>query len=229
MDSDERKEYEERLRKKSMERAERHLQKVAEAVREGRLKSRERIAVSAERALHKNKGYRYFSYRIPGDGCFQYFLNEKKMKAELLREGRYIVATNLPDISPEEVVAHCKELWDIEAGFREFKDIIQGRPVYHQRDDRICAHLFIAQIALLLLRRLRHHLDEKGVPFSPQEAIAAVKSIGVADLDLKGKREVLVSRPKPHARQVLTALAITDLTPGSTRKNTLSKAAKTAM
>lgn len=229
VDSQERKEYEERLRKKSMERAERHLQKVARAVREGRLKSRETIALSAQRALHKNKGYRYFSYTIPSEGEFHHFLDEGKIKAETMREGRYILTTNLPDVSPEQVVAHYKELWDIEAGFREFKDIIQGRPVYHHRDDRISAHLFIAQIALLLLRRLRHHLGEKGLPFSSHEAIAAVKSIGVAHLDLKGKRQVLVSTPKPHARQVLTALGITDLTPGSTRKNRSSKAPKMAM
>jgi transposase len=220
VDSDERREYEESLRKRSMERAERCLKKVAEAVEKGRVKSREKIAVWAERALRKNKGYRYFSYNISNDGNFGYFLDEEKMRAETLREGRYIVTTNHPFISPEEAVAHYKELSDIEAGFRDLKDVIQGRPVYHQRDDRICAHLFIAQLALLLLRRLRHHLREKQVPLSPSDALAAVESIGVAELDLKGHKEVLVSRPKPHARQVLTALAITDLKPpGSTRHN----------
>lgn len=220
VDSDERREYEEGMRKRSMERAEQCLKKVAEAVEKGRLRSREKIAVWAERALRKNKGYRYFSYNISSDGNFGYFLDEEKMRAETIREGRYILTTNHPFISPEEAVAHYKELSDIEAGFRDFKDVIQGRPVYHQRDDRICAHLFIAQLALLLLRRLRHHLREKQVPLSPSDALAAVKSIGVAELDLKGHKEVLVSRPKPHARQVLTALGITDpRPPGSTRHN----------
>jgi transposase len=220
VDSDERREYEESLRNRSMQRAEQRLKKVREAVEKGRVKSREKIAVWAERALRNNKGYRYFSYRIPSEGKFDYFLDEKKMQAETIREGRYILTTNHPFISAEEALAHYKDLSDIEAGFRDFKDIIQGRPVYHQRDDRICAHIFIAQLALLLLRRLRHHLREKRVPLSPSAAIAAVKSIGVAELDLKGHKEVLVSRPKPHATQVLTALGITNLQPpGSTRDN----------
>jgi transposase len=220
VDSDERREYEESLRKRSMQRAEECLKKVAQAVQKGRLKSKEKIAVWAERALRKNKGYRYFSYRIPSEGEFDYFLDEEKMRAETLREGRYILTTNHAFLSPEEGVSHYKDLSDIEAGFRELKDVIQGRPIYHQRDDRICAHIFIAQLALLLLRRLRHHLREKRVPLSPSDAIAAVKSIGVAELDLKGRKELLVSRPKPHARQVLTALGITDLKPpGSTRHN----------
>jgi transposase len=230
VESEERKEYEERLRDRSMKRAERHLRKVAEAVEQGKLKSKEKIAVRADRALHKNKGYRYFSYKIPSDGHFEYFLDEEKMKAELLREGRYIVTTNHPHVSPREAVARYKELSDIEAGFREFKDIIQGRPIYHQREDRIGAHLFIAQLALLLFRQLRYHLNQKDVLLSPSEALAAVKSIGVAELDLKGDKEVLVSRPKPHARQVLTALGITDLDPpGSIREKTRSAARKKAM
>lgn len=230
VESDERKEYEERLRKRSMKRAERHLKKVAEAVEQGRLRSKEKIADRADRALHKNKGYRYFSYTIPSDGHFEYFLDEEKMKAELVREGRYIVTTNHPHISPREAVARYKELSDIEAGFREFKDIIQGRPIYHQRDDRICAHLFIAQLALLLFRQLRYHLNQKEICLSPSEALAAVKSIGVAELDLKGDKEVLASRPKPHARQVLTALGITDpQPPGSIREKTRSPDRKKAM
>jgi len=148
----------------------------------------------------------------------------------MMREGRYILTTNHPHIPPEEAVAHYKELSDIEAGLREFKDVIQGRPIYHQRDDRICAHLFIAQLALLLLRQLRYHLNQKEIPFSPRKALAAVKSIGIAQLDLNGEKQLLVSTPKPHARQVLRALAITDLQPpGSIRKNRRSAARKKAM
>jgi len=127
VESDERKEYEERQRQRSMKRAEGHLKKVEEAVEKGRLKAKEKIAVRADRALHKNKGYRYFSYTIPSDGRFEYFLDEEKMKAEVIREGRYILTTNHPRISPEEAVAHYKELSDIEAGFRELKDVIRGR------------------------------------------------------------------------------------------------------
>jgi transposase len=230
VESDERKEYEERLRERSMKMAERRLRKVAEAVEQGRLKSKEKIAVRADRALNKDKGYRYFSYRMSREGRFEYYVDQKKTEAEVAREGRYILTTNHPHISPEEAVAHHKELSDIEAGFRELKHVIEGRPVCHQRDDRIGAHLFIAQLALLLFRHLRYNLHQKEVLLSPSEALAAVKSIGVAQLDLKGDEEVLVSRPKPHARQVLTALGITDLQPpGSIRQKTGSPARKTAM
>jgi hypothetical protein len=113
------------------------------------------------------RGIFFANLSCQSDGHFQYFLDEEKMNAELLREGRYIVTTNDPHISPREAVAHYKELSDIEAGFREFKDIIQGRPIYHQREDRICAHLFIAQLALLVFRQLRFHLDRKNVLLSP--------------------------------------------------------------
>jgi len=68
------------------------------------------------------------------------------------------------------------------------------------------------------------------VPFSAKEALAAVKSIGIVELDLNGEKQVLVSGPKPHARRVLAALGISDpQPPGSTRKNTPSAPRKKAM
>jgi len=111
--------------------------------------------------------------------------------------------------------------WEIMLDNRErgggpgVKDVIQGRPIYHQREDRICAHLFIAQLSLLLLRELRHRLNEKGVPLGAREALAAVKSLGMAELDLNGNKQLLVSSPKRDARRVLAALGITDHPPPS--------------
>jgi len=54
------------------------------------------------------------------------------------------------------------ELSDVQAGFKKFEDIIRGTPVYHRSDDRIPAHSIIAPSAPLLLRQLRHNLNEKG-------------------------------------------------------------------
>lgn len=221
VESDERKQNEERLRLRSMERAEKHLSKVARAVEKGRLKSKEKIAVRADRALRKNKGYRYFSYRVEGDGRFTYWLDAEKMQAETLREGRYILTTDHPHISLQEAVAQYKNLSDIEETFKDFKGVIEARPIHHQRDDRICAHLFIAQLALLLLRQLKHHLDKKNILLSPKEAIAAVRCLGISEMDLSGEKRLYVPPPKRDAKRVLTALGITDRhPPGTNRRRT---------
>ena len=103
--------------------------------------------------------------------------------------------------------------------FRGYKDLIDGRPVWHKKDERICAHLFIAQLSLLHLRLLRERLDRASVPLSPKEALEAVKSLGVTTLDLNGKQHVMAAGPKRDARRVFAALGIENLEPpGSTRK-----------
>lgn len=212
-DSDQRKAYEARLRERSMTRAEAHLKKVATAVAKGRLKRVDKIGARAARALQRDKAHRYFSYRVPAEGQFEYAIDKDKLQAETLHEGRYILTTDQPDLDPREALKRYKELSDVEDGFRSLKDLIRARPIYHRRDERICAHLFIAQLAFLLVRQLRHRLDQANLPLSPRDALAAVKSLGVSVLEVNGKTQVLASAAKRDARRVFNALGIQSLTP----------------
>jgi transposase len=212
-ESDERREYEEALRKKSMARAEKHLEKVADAVRNGRLKDPAKIGARAARALSRDKGYRYFTYEVPGEGEFRYFLDQKKLSAEMLHEGRYLITTDHPYIPASDALRNYKDLCDVEDGYRHLKDVIEGRPVHHKTDDRVAAHLFIASLALLAMRYLRKRLEEAGLPFSPHDALKAAKSLGVATLDLNGAQKVLAAGAKRDANRVFHALNIKDLQP----------------
>lgn len=228
-ESEERKKYEVRMRERSMGKAEEHLKKVRKAVEEGRLKKPDKIGARAARALGKDKGYRYFSYRVPGEGQFEYFLDENKLEAETLHEGRYILTTDHATLDAREAVARYKELSDIEDYFRSVKDIIDGRPVWHKKDERICAHLFVAQLSLLLLRLLRERLERASLPMSPKDALDAVKSLGIAVLDLKGSEQVMVAGAKRDARRVLSALAIQDTQPPGSMRNSSGGAPAKAM
>jgi transposase len=212
-ESPERKSFEEAMRERSMKRAEVHLQKVAEAVEKGRVKKPDKIGARAARALQRDKGYRYFSYEVTGPGQFRYYRDEAKLHAEMGREGRYILTTDQMTMSPEDVVAHYKELSDIEDGFRSIKDIIEARPVHHKADDRVCAHLFTAQLAQVLMRQLRHHLQQAGSYLSAPDAIEAMKSLGVAVLNMDGKRQVLAGGMSRDARQVTQILGIKNTQP----------------
>jgi transposase len=228
-ESEERKRYEVRMRQRSMARAEEHLRKVEKAVEAGRLKKPAKIGARAARALQRDKGHRYFSYRVPGEGQFEYFLDEKKLQAETLHEGRYILTTDHAKLNAPEAVAHYKELSDTEAAIRSLKDIIEGRPVWHKKDERICAHLFIAQLSLLLLRLLRERLERASIALSPKDALEAVKSLGIAVLDLNGKQNVMAAGPKRDARRVLSALGIQDIQPPGSMRKPPSEQGKEAM
>jgi len=213
IDSVQRKTYEEGQRKRSMERAREALEKVAAAVKAGRLKDPAKIGARAARAAAKHHSHRYYTYEVPGRGQFRFHEDPAKMRAEMLHEGKYILKTDDPAIGSVEAVVAYKELDTLESGFRDLKDVIEMRPVHHQTDERIKAHIVVAALALFLKRSLEHQLASTLPEVSGSEAIAAMRSIGLAELSLNGQTTRLVSGGSRDARRVAGVLGITNLNP----------------
>ena len=92
------------------------------------------------------------------------------------------------------------------------------RPIYHQLDRRIEAHIFVATLALFLKRVLEQQLASTLPELSGTEAIAAMQSIGLAELTLAGQATRLVSSGGRDARRVVKALGIQSLDPPSGRR-----------
>lgn len=215
IESRERRVYEEAMRTRSMERARQALEKVATAVEAGRLKAPAKIGARAQRALSQHHGYRYYSWEVEGRGQFRFFEDPDKLEAEMRHEGKYILKTDDQEIGSAEAVGAYKELSTVEFGFRDLKDVIEGRPIYHQRDERVEAHIFVATLALFLKRTLEHQLAGELPELSSTDAFAAMKSIGIAELNLNGQITRLVAGGGRDARRVLTALGIKDIEPPS--------------
>jgi len=213
VESEERKAYEQEQRTRSMQRAAEALRKVEAAVKAGRLKDPAKIGARAQRALSQHHGTRYYSYEIPQAGSFRFYVDPVKLAAERGREGRYILKTNDLTLSAKQSVVLYKQLSDVEWAYRGLKDVIRMRPIYHRRDDRVQAHVFVATLALFLKRTLEHQLSEKNVPLSPTEAFAAMDSVGISVLDFNGQSRHLVAGGGRDARRVMKALHITDTAP----------------
>jgi transposase len=213
VDSDERREYEEAMRQKSMERTRQSLEKLQERVAAGKLKQPEKIGAAAERLLQRNHGYRYYSWDIH-QGSFRYLENADGLKSEKGIEGKYVIATGEMDLSVIDVVAIYKELSDVERGFRQLKDVLAVRPIYHQVELRVKAHVFVAALALLIQRLLHRRLEQAGIDFSPERAMQALSTVRHVCLRLEDQAERRgVSGGCPDARRVLKALKLTDLKP----------------
>ncbi len=213
IDSEERQAYEQSLRQRSMERAKTALDKIVKSVKSGRIKDPAVMGARAARAMDRNHGHRYFSYKIAGPGQFEFFEDEKKIRAEERHEGKYILKTDDPDLTAVEAVGVYKQLNTVEQGFRDLKDVIEMRPIYHQRDGRIKAHILVATLALFLKRVLEHPLATALPELSGTEAMAAMQSIGLVELKLAGKAVRLVSQGGRDARRVVKALGIKTLDP----------------
>ena len=213
IDSTQRRCYEESMRQRSMQRAKEQLQKVAAAVQSGRLKDPAKIGARANAALSRHHGYRYYSWEVAGPGQFNFYEDQKKLAAERLHEGKYILKTDDRHVTAIEAVTCYKELNTVEQGFRDLKDVIDMRPIYHKSDRRIEAHILVASLALFLKRTLEYQLSLKLPELSATDALAAVRSIGLAELDVSGETKRLVSGGGRDARRILAALGIKQINP----------------
>lgn len=79
-------------------------------------------------------------------------IDTAKVKAEANLDGKYLLSTNDPHLSSEDVALGYKNLLEAERGFRDMKSTLNLRPVFHRLPDRIRAHVLLAWLALLLIR-----------------------------------------------------------------------------
>jgi transposase len=212
IDSDERRAYEQTKREQAMQRTRVKLESVQRRVAEGHLTDPARIGAAAERALRAHHGYRYFDWRLR-QGVFAFFDHPVHLAREKCLEGKYVVATTEKRFTAQDAVARYKELMEVEASFRNLKDVLAMRPIYHQVERRVRAHIFVAALALLLDRLLGRRLQAAGVDLSPAAALEAVQTIRHVTFKLDGKRRCGVSAASARAHRVLAALDLRELRP----------------
>ena len=213
IDSDERRGYEQAKREQAMERARQRLEKLKERVAAGDLKRPEKIGAAVERIMQKYHGYRYFDWKLNG-GALEFSESETHLGREKKIEGKYVIMTSEKGLSVLDAVALYKELTDVESGFRQLKDVMAMRPIYHQIEPRVKAHIFVAALALLVQRLLGRRLKEAGVDLSPARAMQALSTVRLVTFRLEGQPERRgVTGGCPDARLVLKALKLVDQRP----------------
>ena len=79
-------------------------------------------------------------------------IDAKKVKAETNLDGKYLLRCSDPHLSAEDIAVGYKQLLEVERGWRDMKQVIDLRPVYHRLEERIRAHVTLCWLALLLVR-----------------------------------------------------------------------------
>ena len=212
IDSDERRQYEQAKRAQAMERTRVRLAKLQQRVADGKVTDPEQIGAAASRALQAHHGYRYYAWELR-DGVFHYALDPVRLPQEKRLEGRYVIATGEKDIGLLEAVAWYKQLMDVERSFRQLKDVLAMRPIYHQVEPRVKGHIFVAALALLVQRLLERRLDDAGVDWSATQSLQAAETIRLVNFKVDKKRRRGVSTPSGRASQILKAVGITETAP----------------
>jgi transposase len=212
VDSDERRGYEERQRVKAMTRVRAALEKVQARVTKGRLKQPAKIGAAVERALQRNHGYRYYGWELRA-GRLEIFEHPVNLPREKKYEGKYLIQTDQTAMTPQEAVAHYKDLSEVERGFRSLKDPLGMRPIWHHAARRVKAHIFVATLAFLIERMLERKLKEAGLSLSARSALEALPTIRHVQFRVQGELRSGTTPGSARARQVLKALELTEIRP----------------
>ena len=144
---------------------------------------------------------------------FIYTLNRQKLRQVRRREGRYLLRTNLTENDPALLWQYYIQLVAVEQAFKNLKGDLAIRPVFHQDERRIEAHIFIAFLAYCLqitLQRRLHALAPGLTARSALEKFAAVQMIDV-HLPTTDGRELRLTRytqPEPELQLLIRQLKL---------------------
>jgi transposase len=111
-----------------------------------------------DKALVGNKGYRKY---LHSEGP-KFTIDEAKVTWEERFDGKWVLQTDLEEMSAEEAALQYKQLWMVEEMFRTVKTLLETRPIFHKCDETIRGHVFCSFLALLLRKELQDRLETQG-------------------------------------------------------------------
>ena len=150
--------------------------------------------------------------RVPGsdkelaaDG-FSFRLRRDRLRRVRRREGRYLLRSNMVAEDPATLWRLYIQLTEIEQAFKDLKNDLAIRPIFHQREERIEAHIFVSFIAYCLLVTLKNLARPRANGLTPRAIIEALAAIQMVDVHLPttdGRRLVLPRHTQPNKEHAL--------------------------
>jgi len=158
--------------------------------------------------------WRLVEITVPeGDAPFRFSLRKDRLKKVRQREGRYLLRTNLVGRDPAEMWEFYTQLTHVEEAFKDLKGDLALRPIHHQKEARIEAHIFVAFIAYALNVTLRRRLRDLAPGLTTRSVLEKFKTVQMIDVHLPTTdgRRVIMSRytqPEPEVQMLLEQLRL---------------------
>ena len=128
-------------------------------------------------------------------------LRRDRLRQVRRREGRYLLRSNLTDEDPATLWQYYMQLTEIEQAFKELKHDLAIRPVFHQREARIEAHLFVSFIAYCLHVTLKNLARPHAPGLTPRAILETFATLQMVDVHLPttdGRQLVLPRHTRPN-------------------------------
>lgn len=150
---------------------------------------------------------------LAGTESLQFWLRKDKLRNVRRREGCYLLRTNLVDREPERMWEFYTQLVHVEEAFKNLKGDLALRPIHHQKEGRIEAHIFVAFMAYCMHVTLRRRLRDLASGLTPRSVMEKFSAVQMIDVHLPTTdgRQVIMSRytqPEPELQVLLKQLRL---------------------
>lgn len=158
--------------------------------------------------------WRLVTVELPVQGtAFGFWLNRKKLREARRREGRYLLRTNLTESDPAKLWEYYLRLVAVEEAFKTLKGDLAIRPIFHQHEDRIEAHIFIAFLAYCMHVTLGHRLKSLAPGLTTRSVLEKFSAVQMIDVHVPTTdgRELTLTRytePEPELQLLLEKLKL---------------------
>jgi transposase len=145
---------------------------------------------------------------------FSFVVDKKKLRKAELRDGHYLLRSNLTAEDPGVLWERYVQLTQIEAAFKAMKSELGLRPIYHRLGDRVEAHILVAFLAYCLLVTLRNRLQALAPGLTPRAVLDALAPMQMLDVTFPttDRRRLVMPRytqPTPEQKLLLHRLQLT--------------------
>jgi len=226
------------MRKRQLLGLHRDLRKLAHTVAAGRLKNADKAVERVGRLRERwPAASRFVSVTVDRDASGQatavsWHYSKSKLRAALARDGAYLLLSDQAEWSGQQLWSTYIQLTRAEDAFRAMKSNLLLRPMWHQRAERITAHVFVCVLAYALWKALAHLLANAGLKtrirkkdpdnpeagpqdrsMSPAVALKMLHDVQIGDILLEtveGHKLSLrrVARPDPEQAEIIAALGL---------------------
>lgn len=216
--SSQRAQKERAMLKRQINRLQNELQKIKISLNKGKLKNISKIERRIGRWMGRySKAEKLFDIELIKKGGYPIDLKIEKKKDHfqwaLKIHGCYVLRTNLTEEDPKKLWKMYMQLNQAENAFRMSKSDLGMRPIFHQKEHRVEAHIFICFLALSMYKSLELWMVQKELGSSPAKLLKEFKEIRSMDVVLPVKdrnpiRLRVVGRPDEHVKILLYRLGI---------------------
>jgi transposase len=226
------------IRKRQLLGLHQDLQRLSQRVSGGRLKDADKVLEKVGRFRERwPAGSRFVLVEVARDAggsalAVSWSYHRDKLRAALARDGAYLLLSDQTTWSAEDLWRTYTQLTRAEDAFRAMKSNLLLRPMWHEKSERIEAHVFVCVLAYALWKALAHMLANAGLktrirkkdpddpdagpqdrPMSPAIALKLLHDVQIGDILLEtveGRKLRLrrIARPHPEQAEIIAALGL---------------------